>query len=453
MAKTTKPSTGANDKAPVSSKDVKVPEGLKPAPSFTGTPKVFPVKAEVKPAPEVKSVEAKLTPAATTAQDARVQSGTASTPAKSTVVADTAKKPDVKVVDTADKKTGDRAKAAEAAKTAAPKSTRPNEPVKTVGAPAERPSVFMLVLLGVAVAAVLGFLASELNLFGLRSESVDLSIEFARQQEQITALETAQAAIVIPDTEDLAQQIEGLNEQVEVLNSLEGRVAVVEKRPLTGNTDAGKVAFAAFETQFNDLQTSIEQQSAEVAEQKTVIDGLLIDAQTAEKSAVDVARTAGILAAMSKMSTAVSAGQPFASALAELEAAGASDIPAVLREAAETGVPTLVSLKAKFPENSRAALNAARGVNTADADDGVLGFFKQQLGARSVAPREGSDPDAVLSRAEAAIAKGALTDALAEIDAVPPEAQAQMEDWLASARARLAAEAAAQDLSQRLMAN
>ena len=84
---------------------------------------------------------------------------------------------------------------------------------------------------------------------------------------------------------------------------------------------------------------------------------------------------------------------------------------------------------------------------------GIGGFFKQQLGARSVAPRDGDDPDAILSRAEAAMRDGRLADALAEVKALPPEAQEPLSEWLSDAQARHDAQDAVQTLTQRLTAN
>ena len=72
---------------------------------------------------------------------------------------------------------------------------------------------------------------------------------------------------------------------------------------------------------------------------------------------------------------------------------------------------------------------------------------------RSVAPREGDDPDAVLSRAEAAIKSGDLETTLTELDTLPEDAQAVIADWRAEADARVAARAAADALAQRLTAD
>jgi len=44
-------------------------------------------------------------------------------------------------------------------------------------------------------------------------------------------------------------------------------------------------------------------------------------------------------------------------------------------------------------------------------------------------PREGDDPDAVLSRAEAALRDGRVDETLALIATLPAEGQAAMMDW------------------------
>ncbi len=54
----------------------------------------------------------------------------------------------------------------------------------------------------------------------------------------------------------------------------------------------------------------------------------------------------------------------------------------------------------------------------------------------------GDDPDAILSRAEAAVGSGDLTTALTEISALPAEGQARMAEWVALATRRQAALAA-----------
>jgi hypothetical protein len=110
-------------------------------------------------------------------------------------------------------------------------------------------------------------------------------------------------------------------------------------------------------------------------------------------------------------------------------------------------------LQSEFPDQARIALATARASNVEDGQQGLGGFLKRSLGVRSVAPREGDDPDAVLSRAEAEIRSGDLAATLNELDTLPEEAQAAIADWRAAADARLAARSAADALAQRLTAD
>ena len=99
------------------------------------------------------------------------------------------------------------------------------------------------------------------------------------------------------------------------------------------------------------------------------------------------------------------------------------------------------------------ALSVARASGVDEGQQGLGSFLKRSLGARSVAPREGNDPDAVLSRAEAAINSGDLAAALSELVTLPEEAQSAIADWRTAADARVAARSAADALSQRLTAD
>ena len=66
-----------------------------------------------------------------------------------------------------------------------------------------------------------------------------------------------------------------------------------------------------------------------------------------------------------------------------------------------------------------------------------MGFLKSQVQARAVAPKEGTDADSVLSRAEAALRDGKLAKALEELQALQPPAKEAMAEWQAEAKQRL----------------
>lgn len=192
---------------------------------------------------------------------------------------------------------------------------------------------------------------------------------------------------------------------------------------------------AAAEGATGDISAQVEAARAALAEAEAQA-GQLRDATAA---AVAAARRD---AALGRISAAVDSGAPFAGAVAELSAAGTT-VPPALLAVAETGVPTLLSVQAAFPEAARAALAASLRADMGDTTMERFGtFLRAQTGVRSLEPREGNDPDAVLSRAASAVAGGDMADALAEIAALPEAGQAELAGWAESARRRVDAAAA-----------
>ena len=75
-------------------------------------------------------------------------------------------------------------------------------------------------------------------------------------------------------------------------------------------------------------------------------------------------------------------------------------------------------------------------------------FLIAQTGARSLSPHEGTDPDAVMSRAQAAVDAGDLARALQELGGLPEAGQAMMSGWITGAQKRIAAADAVAELAQ-----
>ncbi|MBV5276525.1 hypothetical protein JZU56_01410, partial [bacterium] len=66
--------------------------------------------------------------------------------------------------------------------------------------------------------------------------------------------------------------------------------------------------------------------------------------------------------------------------------------------------PSAQALQASFPDSARTALEAALRANMGESwSERVGNFLRTQVGVRSLTPRDGPDPDAILSRAEAAL--------------------------------------------------
>jgi len=409
-----------------------VAESAKPAPEKT------PEKSAAKAADAAATATSKASEAAKPASTAEKKPATADKPKE----AAPAKPAEAKPKDAAAKSPA-KPEAAKPAEVSKPKPQPTPAPTPPAPAPQKNASSWPLVLGGVA-AGVIGFIAAEMNAFGLRANNDTLQSAISAQSDRIAELETALADAAAPEMPDIAPLQEELGTLSGTVASLDERVTELVNRPIV--TTTGEVDVSAYENQLADLQSS-------VVAQKEELDRLLENALSVEQATAEAARLAVVQGALTDLSAAITEGVPFEDALAVLAENGVSDIPAALADAAADGVPTLSGLQSGFTESARAALGAARASGEQAGEDGFVGFLNRSLGARSVAPREGSDPDAVLSRAEAAIREGALDTALSELDTLPAAAQDAMGAWLSDAKARATARAAAQDLSERLTAN
>lgn len=268
------------------------------------------------------------------------------------------------------------------------------------------------------------------------------------QAARIADLEKQISALAIPP--DLSGELEGLSQTLTGLTGqiadLESRVTDLAGRPATpaGSGGAPDEAIAAFEDRLAAQRAEDAAQQDAIETLRAEIAALRGEAEAQEAAARDSAVFALRRAALTRIRTALDTGDAFAPALTDLRETG-TDIPEPLTALAETGAPTRATLVEGFPAAARAALAAAR----AEAGEGasVTGFLRSQLGLRSLTPREGDDADAVLSRAEAALAQGRIADALAEIETLPEGARGAMADWAAAARSRADALAAAEALS------
>ncbi|MEL6466348.1 MAG: hypothetical protein AAFQ58_15395 [Pseudomonadota bacterium] len=333
-----------------------------------------------------------------------------------------------------------------------------SEPVPAAPPPppqpeSERPSVLPLVFAGI-ITALFGFIAGRSEIldpiFPPRSTTVGADAELVEQLNNTVVDLTAQLDETNARVAALNSDIEALPEALPTaapaetvdLGPLEQQVETLASRIDAISGQPAVVPDAAIDAALADLRATATAQQDE-------IDRLLADARLARENAEASASATLARAAVSRVLAAVDNGAPFAAALGDLEAAGVTDIPEPLRATATDGVAPLATLQANIPDAARASLAAAR---SAEGGGGLGAFFERQLGTRSILPREGSDPDAVLSRVEAAARDGRLGDALAEADALPDAAREALAPWLERAQQRHQAVTAANALAQRLSA-
>jgi hypothetical protein len=242
---------------------------------------------------------------------------------------------------------------------------------------------------------------------------------------------------------------------------LETRLTAIEKRPAGPGGGVSDAALEAYDRELQALKATIEGQTAAgagaaeelkalAAATESQLAAATSEAEKLKAEAEMAGQEALARAAVTRILAAIDAGGPFSSAVTELTETG-HEVPAVLADAAATGVPTLPDLQRDFPEAARLALDAALKADMGQSwTDRVATYLRTQTGARSLKPLEGDDPDAVLSRAEAALDAGQVSTALTELAALPEAAQPALAEWTAAAAQREAASAAVAALSTAL---
>lgn len=322
-------------------------------------------------------------------------------------------------------------------------------PLSAASPAAARRSGFGGMLAGGALAAAAGF---GLSLLILPEGTAPATNDHA---DRIAALESRLETLATKPVDPPADpRIPKLEASIANLGSglaaLEPRLTALENQPSGVAADPAALAalasrLVALESRTTTPQTLSASALAEIdAAAQAAADRL----SETEQQARALQAQAEITAAIGRLQGSIDSGSPFAPLLKILAAQDIA-IPAALVATAETGVASLRTLQDSFPEAARAALSASLRADPGEGWTDRLGTFLQsQTGARSLAPQIGSDPDAVLSRAEAALAAGDVTAALTELATLPPEGQAAMADWQAAAQARADALAAIPGLAE-----
>ncbi len=290
--------------------------------------------------------------------------------------------------------------------------------------------------------------------------SVTGSLE-ARLDERLTAERAA-----------LTERIDALTDEVTAMggDSLPGRLTAVETRidgmaaeldklsqMLLGVAESGGELNAEASAQIATFAAAVEGLKAELASlankngqladrleevaasAERRVAAAQADAESAAERAAREAREAKIDTALATIDGALTTGESYEPALKALQEADV-EVPEALSAAAGTGVVTMNALRADFGSAAHQAIRAAIKASSDDSLSGRLSsFFESQVASRSLNPIEGQSPDAVLSRAEAALAAGDLGKALGELKALPSESTEAMSEWLSAATARHAA--------------
>lgn len=334
----------------------------------------------------------------------------------------------------------------EEAPAAPPPPPRKTEPQRSSGGPA---GVVLLLLGGIAGAAG-GFAYSRhaqpdwpLANYGQTAQSTAQQREIEQLRAELAAASERPAPEPAPAAGPSAEELTAAQDRAA---AAEARVAELEaqlaKAPAEGGAPGADTG--ALMAEIEALRTQIAEASG------SAVSDAQAEAQAriaeAEKAAADLkaeaeaqAQAAVTAAALAQVQAAIDAGQTYRAPLDELTAKGVT-VPEALSAHAEGGIPTLDTLEDEFPAAAREALAVSRRATMGESwTSRAQAFLLSEAGVRSLAPRAGDGPDAVLSRAEAAVRAGDLQKALDEVAALPPEGQQAMAGWTDAVRKRIEA--------------
>lgn len=201
------------------------------------------------------------------------------------------------------------------------------------------------------------------------------------------------------------------------LAAIDQRLTAVEAAPVA-EAIVSPEATAAYERQLNEMQVLLDSEVARLQDAK----------EAAENEKAHAAKSS----AVSRLQEAIATGQPYDTVLGDLDI----EVPAALSASAATGVATLQEIATSFTASADITIVETAKVD-ADSQGWMDRFLRTQLGLRSLTPKDGATPDAILSRAEQAIRDNDLQTALTEISTLPDVGQAVMADWIATAQTRL----------------
>ncbi|WP_340299993.1 COG4223 family protein [Roseobacter sp. HKCCD5988] len=328
--------------------------------------------------------------------------------------------------------------------------------------PKPRNSVWPMVL-GGGLAAGLGFVTASLlpsaepsNDIAARLSAIEATqdelraglagqgaatVDLAPLEAGLADLRTDLDAVSVPqvDLTPITAKLDALDAdlaaQANALSDLQSRIAMLEARPEGIDVSLLGANGVALDQQIATLQALVDSQ-------RGALEAVSEDAETElaalrETITSEVARLQAS-SAIVRLTLAMESGAPFAAALSDAEAGSGISAPALLHAAAETGLVRLSQLRTEFASFARDALPIALRETAGDTMSARVGAFLQgQIGGRSLSPRDGDDPDAILSRAQGAVDQGDLSLSLAELSALPAPAQAVFSDWVAQVEARL----------------
>jgi len=144
----------------------------------------------------------------------------------------------------------------------------------------------------------------------------------------------------------------------------------------------------------------------------------------------------------------LAAGAPLGTAIAALQRLGVDPAQLQALQGVADGAPTASALAASFNAIAPRVLAAVSPEDKGSVLERLLAHIRGLVQVRDLGETTGDDPEAIVSRVEAACRRGDIAGALAAFDKLPAPAREAAGDWPAKARARQAADAALQSIRE-----
>ncbi|MEM7225308.1 MAG: mitofilin family membrane protein [Pseudomonadota bacterium] len=331
------------------------------------------------------------------------------------------------------------------------KAAQPESSHLAARSPAPRSSwipAFLLGALVMAVGAVIAIFtveewhgpkgASDEAIKALQSQVTSLSGELAKLREGSDTTKLVKRVDTLTSAEsDLSKRIQALEAHAAKPAASPDELASLSK----SNQDlSGQVS--SLQGKLGELD-QMEQQIASLSKS--------LEAKRA-LAAGEVAK----LLALDRLRFALEESEPYKPALDQFKASLGND-PSVtgklgpLEDHAAQGLPTIVQLRLEFPAVAKAVVAASLGGEEDDMMTGVWERLANVVSVRPIGSAQGGSPGAIAARAEVALEAGDLPTAVSEMEALSGRPAAAAADWLAKAKARVAAEQALATVSDQLV--
>ena len=254
----------------------------------------------------------------------------------------------------------------------------------------------------------------------------------------------------------LETKVEGLAAQVEGLASLGEGTAELSEEDLarisafSATVDGVRAELSTLADKQGELSQRIDDVAAAAQRRITEAEE---EVAAASQQAEATKSAAMAQAAATTIGAALTAGEPYEVALAQLDENTDVEIPEALTASAASGVTPLGTLRESFPDAAHEAIRATiRAKDDSSVGGRLAAFIEAQVASRSLTPQQGDSTDAILSRAEDALRRDNLAAAVSELESLSEPARAAMQDWISRAEARVAARSALTGLNAALTA-